>query len=666
MDMEFVDLYRRPYSSGLNMHNYSGHQHSQYQGQHRYPVWNHQLIALYQQHQQRQSSAMTGQGNTMHASKQTEPKPRLAKDEVELLEREFAKNPKPSSSTKRELAEQMGVEIPRINNWFQNRRAKEKQMRKTAEFEAQQAQERSGSESKSPDGQEQGAVSEFYGLSNHHQPLGLSTAAFGEGDGDDSDDCESDQQQSNYRDSSDPSPTDMAPPQSSNGSPDMSGSDGGFVHVDYSSSNSPTHHPQMVTELAPAAIISDSFGPAQHPTDFLQHPKPYSFGMTGQPEPAVDNLQCAAFDMASQGDMLRESDVFGSFPGRDYFPGSSVAQFPSQMIAENALGSHSPVAEALAHQHPAEVSVKLEQMSPPPMSVSPPAASDMRFKSPPPPADIAGRRNMRRPAPLGLAPLRNASLGLGPKTGIDAPRRSDAASPMRRISSATGMSGRIQKSFMSSNGPRSPFTMDRNKEALLQNLQSTRSPVMASLNSAMSPMSPEGMCGGQRFRENTAGTNASDEDQGYTFGSLGAVRGLPYYKVEPAIKSPPGTPGLPLSYQEQFYANPVDQAWSYVQQDEPLPTPSLCSHQGSELEFSMTPHLPGYVASQPVTPSFPPAIGPTYGGFFGHGMANAEYNFPDSYAPESSVHSSPGGPSKPKQQFQFAQNVTPQDFHSKE
>lgn len=55
-----------------------------------------------------------GQGN-MHPSKQTEPKPRLAKDEVELLEREFAKNPKPNSSTKRELAEQMGVEVPRIN-----------------------------------------------------------------------------------------------------------------------------------------------------------------------------------------------------------------------------------------------------------------------------------------------------------------------------------------------------------------------------------------------------------------------------------------------------------------------------------------------------------------------------------------------------------------------
>ena len=126
--MEMMDMYRRPYS-GLEMQGYNGEQHQhqhhqnrqqhgQHQGQHQgqqYPFWNHhQLMALYQQHQQRAAAVMMGQGN-MHPSKQTEPKPRLAKDEVELLEREFLKNPKPNSSTKRELAEQMGVEVPRIN-----------------------------------------------------------------------------------------------------------------------------------------------------------------------------------------------------------------------------------------------------------------------------------------------------------------------------------------------------------------------------------------------------------------------------------------------------------------------------------------------------------------------------------------------------------------------
>ncbi len=135
MDMEYMDLYRRPYS-GLNMHTFNGQQQQQQQREHQrehqqspqpqpaqmgqaqshqYPYWNHHLMALYQQHQQRAAAVIMGQAGPMQSSKQTEPKPRLAKDEVELLEQEFAKNPKPNSSTKRELAEQMGVEVPRIN-----------------------------------------------------------------------------------------------------------------------------------------------------------------------------------------------------------------------------------------------------------------------------------------------------------------------------------------------------------------------------------------------------------------------------------------------------------------------------------------------------------------------------------------------------------------------
>jgi hypothetical protein len=34
---------------------------------------------------------------------------------VEILEREFQKNPKPTTQTKRQFAEDMGVELARIN-----------------------------------------------------------------------------------------------------------------------------------------------------------------------------------------------------------------------------------------------------------------------------------------------------------------------------------------------------------------------------------------------------------------------------------------------------------------------------------------------------------------------------------------------------------------------
>lgn len=45
----------------------------------------------------------------------TESKPRLTKEEVDRLEKEFRKNPKPSSSVKAGLAECLGLERARIN-----------------------------------------------------------------------------------------------------------------------------------------------------------------------------------------------------------------------------------------------------------------------------------------------------------------------------------------------------------------------------------------------------------------------------------------------------------------------------------------------------------------------------------------------------------------------
>ena len=49
------------------------------------------------------------------AARQVDPKPRLGKDEVQLLENEFQKNPKPSSLRKREIADLLEVDNPRIN-----------------------------------------------------------------------------------------------------------------------------------------------------------------------------------------------------------------------------------------------------------------------------------------------------------------------------------------------------------------------------------------------------------------------------------------------------------------------------------------------------------------------------------------------------------------------
>ncbi|KAF5560724.1 homeobox transcription factor [Fusarium phyllophilum] len=63
-------------------------------------------------------------------------KPRLTEGETELLEAEFQKTQKPSSQRKNEIADLLQVEKSRINNWFQNRRVREKQIQRTRMLEA--------------------------------------------------------------------------------------------------------------------------------------------------------------------------------------------------------------------------------------------------------------------------------------------------------------------------------------------------------------------------------------------------------------------------------------------------------------------------------------------------------------------------------------------------
>ncbi|KAJ9647749.1 hypothetical protein H2199_001523 [Coniosporium tulheliwenetii] len=54
-------------------------------------------------------------------------KPRLTKEQHDVLERHFQEHHKPSTTTKKGFAETLGVPLDKINNWFQNRRAKVKQ-----------------------------------------------------------------------------------------------------------------------------------------------------------------------------------------------------------------------------------------------------------------------------------------------------------------------------------------------------------------------------------------------------------------------------------------------------------------------------------------------------------------------------------------------------------
>ena len=77
-----------------------------------YPEQQHRPYAV-----PRRSNSMTDLSQMARASHgdKGDTKPRLSKGEVEILERQFQEQHKPSSNTKRQLADRMGVDIARIN-----------------------------------------------------------------------------------------------------------------------------------------------------------------------------------------------------------------------------------------------------------------------------------------------------------------------------------------------------------------------------------------------------------------------------------------------------------------------------------------------------------------------------------------------------------------------
>jgi hypothetical protein len=66
-------------------------------------------------------------------------RPRLTKEQYEILEAQFQVHPKPNGEVKRQLTIQTNLSFPRVANWFQNRRAKAKQQKRQDEFHRIQA-----------------------------------------------------------------------------------------------------------------------------------------------------------------------------------------------------------------------------------------------------------------------------------------------------------------------------------------------------------------------------------------------------------------------------------------------------------------------------------------------------------------------------------------------
>ena len=657
-------------------------------------------------HQHLQNSyVMAQQTSTMismpnHQSKTNETKPRLGKEEVEILEREFKRNPKPTTATKKGFAEDMGVELARINvcwtqfihktqlliasqNWFQNRRAKRKQEKKQEAYEAGQAQDALAySEPSSPEN--------FYGSSyfpdGNQLPLqhGATFPLL----------------------SGPPPPVASYNPQYPDPSiasmeslrRTMAAAQAASQHEDFIGQFQAAHDPITNFEEALHATTSDDH--AQFPMGNIVVPFEESNGFYDS------TYQNALYSPVNQclvePEHLRNPDQtatpfhnFSAPSGGDPNGPHLLASYPSQMLpSQSHDGLSSLPHESNASQTPEDsnsstlsVGFKYEVAE----SEAPPAPS-IPFKSPPPPTDLASRRKKAvKPAALSADTL-SVRPPLGPRTvshaeGFRRPSDSPISSPMRRIVSAGGnrsvVSGRVGKSGVES-AQRSPININGFSDArafMEHNYHTTRHPpsltASSSLNSSLAPPTP--MSPQEReislVKRKGSRSSASPAENSMNFVFNGGVPGCFTSIEDQNLASPPETPQAHMGIHSMGNGWPTtvdfqDKQWHFEVPDEPLYTPA---HDSFGIELHMP--QPSYLSSlsQPATPAFG-QFNPTF--MFGSespqyktespqyqlsSQSTSEYSFPDSHYPGGMVSTSPMTKQKT---FQFS-NTTAADFSEK-
>lgn len=597
---------------------------------------------------------------TEHASLadgKTESKPRLSKDEVEKLEKVFQENPKPSSSVKATLADELGLERPRINNWFQNRRAKAKTTRKLEEYEARRAAENDAAGSASPDEavvRTSEAAEESVSTCTSSAPFpGLNPDLPPKDDALHDDDSQTGGQ---YGDGdtarlSDEMTSPFPPPLALAHQRDVAADMQSPVSLNFASSDQLSFEfPQVSQDYHPqpgpvdyASMVAASTSSSMHNSAA----QPEQGSVSGSP---VDDFACTEQHNANL--EYTPDQYFGIANGGHGNPQLSFFEQPcttdeQASEASPAASGTAPGESPLCRPRPVLSNLTIPENL---------TDSTLSFKSPPPPANIASRRNMAKPAALQAASLRSRSFNMqgAPKTSLEGSRRTDPSSPasaMRRIASSTGnMSGRIQKQ---SAGPRSPMYFNRSTENYLQ--YHSRSPV-GTLASAFppTPLTPA-VYGQQDVHEPTVSSNCSD-DETFMLGDGSAGFGLPN-----ALKTPPGTPGMLSSFVPQnFGGHPLSAGLDFAA-DQPLLTPQF----QTEFPDLTQRHVPSYLEtgdnSMPSTPLYANMmnVGHDSMSMLGGGSGNTQYD----WDANESINSSTASPNQARsKQILFTQNMTPQDY----
>ncbi|KAL2067421.1 hypothetical protein VTL71DRAFT_1846 [Oculimacula yallundae] len=652
---------------------------------HQHPQYHHEQLSHYSDvhhtYAMAQSAPMMAMPNVAKAN---ETKPRLGKDEVDILEREFKKNPKPTTQTKRQFAEEMGVDLARINNWFQNRRAKRKQEKKQEANEAGRAQDAMGfSEPSSPDFYSQG--SGYYSDNSQVVPVQQPSAQFSLPNGP-------------------PPPVAPCNPQYTDPSTaSMESFHRTMAAAQAASGNDDFHNFAERQDSIFEGSIHDfsSSDRAQFPSpeDSVNHfniGQAYSYPSSFSNSLYIDPSRSQSItQVQSPGDESNHTPTpFSNF--QNVRQEASVPQlmttFPSQLLPSQCHDGLLPQGEEPFTQSPESIhestlpiGFTYDCAESDQSSMSPPPGSSVAFRSPPPPMDIASRRKKVQVKPAALvADTLRGRPSLGPRTvshaeGLRRPTESPASSPMRRIVSAGGnrnnvLNGRIQKSGIESS-QRSPINFGGFADAgsfLEYNQQNIRHPSLtagSSLSSSLAPPTPMS----PREREMTfpkmdsTRSTASPIEGGVNFVFNAAVPGcFTTMDGDQNLASPPETPQAHPLASSNSWANGLE---LYDVPDEPLYTPAQDS-------FPMEIHMPQplYLGnmSQPVTPAFG-HFNPNF--MFGHEspqfqneptqytlstQSGSEYSFP-----ESNQHYLATSPTATKQKtFQFS-HTTAADFSEK-
>jgi hypothetical protein len=318
--------------------------------------------------------------------------------------------------------------------------------------------------------------------------------------------------------------------------------------------------------------------------------------------------------------MLTVGPMTAPIPGYFVQQDNALPTFPSQLITSAASNNRFPAASYESQVPMPSSTISPEQA----FSV----AVDLRFKSPPPPTDIAARRSKPRPAALGSTALRG-TVPMGPRSisTSDIPKRmtySPTGSPMRRIQSNGGgmnvIGARIHKAY---NVPqRSPMVRH-----FVDYMNETAMPAIPATASFQEfPPTPSSPYEKTHLSQSvTSASSPADSEPSYIF-NTGVPGCFEVAENGSTMASPPETPH---NTQMSHWA-------AFETVDEAIHTPGFGAMFGTEMTMQMQPQsfVSPMSASQPATPAFP-----TFGSYpyqhaspqfdFAVEQPQVEYHFPD-------------------------------------